>query len=172
VTVNHDSQDREALAKPDAASEARGSAWSRLPVSDRLRRLQLWIWLLAATGVVLYLLLRPSPNATGLPLTLGWLVRWLNTHHNLRTLPMAWGYAIVPALLLKPGRKKTLCLGAMLGVLLIAETAQLFLPLRSFTWADVGFSIAGVALAAGMSVGLRKVWMWRLRRQRRGEEFL
>jgi hypothetical protein len=125
-----------------------------------LRYLLLWIWLLGLTGMVLYLLLRPSPSATGLPLAPGWLVHWLNNRPDIRTLPMACGYAMAAALLFKPGWGRGLCLLGVLLVLLVGEVAQLFLPLRSFSWADVGYSVAGVALAQGLSIGLRETTVW------------
>lgn len=82
-----------------------------------------------------------------------WLKIWLNKYHDLRTLPMAWGYAIVPALLLVSDRPlRRLCLLIVLAVLLLGEVAQLVIPNRSFTWLDVLFSILGVSLAEWMAI--------------------
>ncbi len=105
-------------------------------------------WLLAVGAYVLYLLLRPSPNATGLLMMPAWLTEWLNIHHDLRTLPMSWGYAVFPAVLLwDNARLRRWCLFIVIVILLAGEMAQVAVPTRSFTWLDVIFSILG-ALAA------------------------
>lgn len=116
------------------------------------------LWLVAVGSVIAYLLLRPSPSATGLPMAPHWLVSWLNRHHDLRTLPMAWGYAIIPALILhaRPAGRRV-CLLFVVIFLLAGEVAQVAVPTRSFTWWDVVFSILGVAIAEGMVLSLQKL---------------
>lgn len=124
-----------------------------------------WKWVLAIvwlTGVgtlVLYLLLRPSPNASGIPLLPEGLVDWLNTYHDLRTLPMAWGYAGVPALILsKEDRNRYWCLGTAALVLIGGETAQIWIPTRFFTWPDIGYSVLGVMMAES-SARITRAWL-------------
>lgn len=122
------------------------------------RNALLALWLISVGAVIAFLLLRSSPSATGLPMTPRWLIHWLNTHHDLRTLPMAWGYAIIPALLLAGQTgKRRLCLLFVVTFLLAGEAAQTAIPTRSFTWWDVVFSILGVAIAEGMMLGLQKM---------------
>lgn len=115
------------------------------------------LWALGVGAVIGYLLLRPSPSATGLPMTPNWLIGWLNRHHDLRTLPMAWGYAILPALLLWDRKSaRWNWLGVMLGLLWLGETAQLAIPSRRFTWPDMLFSLGGVVLAEGCAIALAR----------------
>jgi VanZ family protein len=110
------------------------------------------LWLIVTSSAVLYLLLRTSPSAADLPLP-GSMIRWLNWAHDLRTLPMAWGYAAVPAWLLAevPSGRRWM-LGLTLLVLVGGEVAQAWIPSRSFTLMDVTYSFLGVGLAEWMAV--------------------
>lgn len=107
-------------------------------------------WIAGVGGMVMYLLLRYSPNAGDLPLPTS-MISWLNWAHDLRTLPMAWGYAAVPAWLLagrRPERRGLLAVALL--VLVGGEISQAWIPTRSFTLLDVGYSILGVGLAEWM----------------------
>lgn len=117
-----------------------------------LRKWFLWFWLTGMGLIVLYLLLRSSPSASGLPLIPSWSVAWLNHYHDLRTLPLAFGYAIIPALLLYEVHWRRLSLLVVAVILILGETAQLMIASRSFTWADIFFSLMGVGAAEGIAV--------------------
>lgn len=110
--------------------------------------------------IISYLLLRTSPSASDLPMTPHWFIAWLNTYHDLRTLPMAFGYAIIPALLQwdhKP--KRRISLGIILLILILCETAQLMIPSRRFTWFDILYSVLGVLMAEGIARLIYKIRM-------------
>jgi VanZ family protein len=119
-------------------------------------------WLAGVGGMVLYLLLRVNPNAGDLPLP-GVIIRRLNLAHDLRTLPMAWCYAAVPAFLLAGANvPRRLVLSLALLVLVGGEMVQAWIPSRSFTLADLAYSILGVVLAEWMAV----CWQSRRREQK------
>lgn len=122
----------------------------RAQVGTPVKRLLALAWLAGVGAVVLYLLLRPSPSASGVPFLPDGVVVWLNRYHDLRTLPMAWGYAGVTAIILwNDDRTRHWCLGAAFLVLIGGETAQLWIPTRFFTWPDIGYSVLGVVFAEG-----------------------
>lgn len=136
---------------------------TRTSLLKRWTNIAVTVWVIGVGAVIGYLLLRPSPSASGLPMTPHWLIDWLNRHHDLRTLPMAWGYAILPALLLWDRKSpRWTWLGVMLGLLWLGETAQLTIPSRRFTWPDMLFSLGGVVLAEGCAIALAR-WPSRIR---------
>ena len=123
-----------------------------------MRRSIALAWLAGVGAVVLYVLLRPSPNALGLPLLPGSVVDWLNRYHDLRTLPMAWGYAGVPAIALwNDQRMRHWCVGVAVMVLIGGETAQIWIPTRFFTWSDIGYSVLGGIMAEGTAWLVREI---------------
>lgn len=129
----------------------------------RLIGITVFLWVLSIGVVIGYLLLRPSPSASGLPVIPHWLIGWLNRHPDLRTLPMAWCYAAVPAFLLAGAKApRRLVLSLALLVLMGGEMAQAWIPSRSFTLADLAYSILGVLLAEWMAV----CWQSRRREQK------
>lgn len=111
----------------------------------KTRRILLRLGALAATGVVGFLALRPSPWLGELPWIPRWLSGWADHHGNLRNLPAFAVLAI--ALTLALGWRLGAAIAAMLAIVL--ELAQLGIAARSFDWADIGWSLAGVAAAAG-----------------------
>jgi VanZ family protein len=120
------------------------------------------VWLAAVGGLLLYLLMRTNPSASDLPLPRS-LISWLNWAHDLRTLPMAWCYAAVPAFLLAGANvPRRLVLSLALLVLVGGEMVQAWIPSRSFTLADLAYSILGVVLAEWMAVR----WQSRRREQK------
>lgn len=71
---------------------------------------------------------------------------------------MAFGYAIIPALLQwdhKP--KRRISLGIILLILILCETAQLMIPTRRFTWFDILYSVLGVLMAEGIARLIYKI---------------
>ena len=128
----------------------------------RLIGITVFLWVLNIGVVIGYLLLRPSPSASDLPLPRS-LISWLNWAHDLRTLPMAWCYAAVPAFLLAGANvPRRVVLSLALLVLMGGEMVQAWIPSRSFTLSDLAYSILGVILAEWMAL----CWQSRRREQK------
>jgi hypothetical protein len=98
----------------------------------------------AAVAVVAFLALRASPYISELPWIPEWEGEWADRNGNVRNLPAFAGLALV--LLWPLGWRGAALLSAILAVLL--ECAQVFIAGRHFDWADIGWSLLGVALVA------------------------
>jgi hypothetical protein len=109
------------------------------------RRILLKLAALAAIGVIAYLALRASPWVGEVPWIPRWLSDWADRNGNLRNLPAFAALAAV--LMFALGRHPGAALAAVLSAAL--ELAQVFISGRTFDWADIGWSLAGVALVAG-----------------------
>ena len=108
-------------------------------------------WLLGVGTMVAYLLIRPNPSASDMPLPSSW-IRWLNWAHDARTMALAMAYAGPAALLLADTRLwRWVLMSLALGILLAGETAQLWIPSRSFSWIDVAYSCLGVGMVEWMA---------------------
>jgi len=106
-------------------------------------------WLLGVGGLAAFLLLRSEPETDDLAWMPMWISKWCDAHPDFRTLPMAFGVALVPSLLLLPERVlRRRVLTGIAVTLVLAECIQVFLPHRSFTWPDIFYSLLAVALAA------------------------
>lgn len=94
-----------------------------------------------AVCVIVYLALRPSPWMGDLSWIPRWLAEWADRNGNLRNLP---AFALLALCLFWPlGIWRGAALASLLAISL--ETAQIFVEGRSFDWADIGWSLAGVA---------------------------
>ncbi|MCA9132021.1 MAG: hypothetical protein KDA45_02660 [Planctomycetales bacterium] len=104
------------------------------------------MWLLLTLAVAAYSTLKPSTTAAELRyLPPNWVV-WLDENYDLRTLVMALAVMLLPAILLASGghnaRRRwilVLATGGLMGL----EAAQLWIPTRGFSWADLSYSLAG-----------------------------
>ena len=107
-------------------------------------RLALVAIALAAVGVIAFLALRGSPWVGELPWMPRWLAEWADHNGNLRNLPAFAALTLVlwPVL----GWRLGAAVAALMSVGL--ETAQVFIAGRTFDWADIGWSLAGVAAVA------------------------
>ncbi len=102
-----------------------------------------------AVAVIGFLALRSSPRVAELAWVPRWLSAWADHHGSLRNLPAFAALALV--LILTLGRRPGSALAALLGVFL--ELAQTFISGRTFDWADIGWSLAGVvAVSAAFAV--------------------
>lgn len=99
---------------------------------------------LVGCGLVLFLALRGSPHLRELPWMPDWLGAWADRHGRLRNLPAFAGLAV----LLFPfaGIFRGACLAG--GLAVVVECVQIALPGRIFDWADIFWSLVGVAAAA------------------------
>ncbi|MDQ8190606.1 glycosyltransferase [Roseibacillus persicicus] len=92
---------------------------------------------------------------------------WLDRHWDLRTLLMAFGAAAVPGLLLIGwAGLRRLLLGLILFVLLSGEVWQLWVPTRTFSWIDIGFSVLGVGVVEFFSLALFQFGKWGTEKRR------
>ena len=106
------------------------------------------LWFLIVLPMVGFFLLRGDPQARSLDWIPEEVGQWLDSHWDLRTLIMALGASSVPAFLfVRNSLLRRLVLAVLLLCLLLGELAQVWLPLRTFSWIDIGFSVLGVAVA-------------------------
>ncbi|MBK1833646.1 glycosyltransferase [Roseibacillus ishigakijimensis] len=117
------------------------------------------LWLFGVVPLMALFLLRGDPRSASLTWMPDICARWLDGHDDLRTLLMAFGAAIVPALLLARWTSLRLfLLGIVLAALLVGEFAQLAVPTRTFSGVDLAFSLLGVGAAELLArVG---GWLW------------
>lgn len=111
----------------------------------RYRLLVLRLAALGALGVVAFLALRSSPWLGELSWMPRWLSDWADRNGDLRNLPAFAGLAAV--LVLGLGRRWGGIVAATSAVGL--EAAQVFIAGRVFGWADIAWSLVGVALVLG-----------------------
>ncbi|MDP0490553.1 MAG: hypothetical protein Q7Q71_05845 [Verrucomicrobiota bacterium JB023] len=106
------------------------------------------LWLAACGSLAAFFLLRPDPAVRKLEWFPSEAARWVDTHWDLRTLVMTLGIVALPSLLLigqAPWRRRFLF--AILVLLLLGETGQLFIETRSFSWADIVYTLVGIVIA-------------------------
>ncbi len=105
------------------------------------------LFALAAVGVVGFLALRSSPWVGELPWIPHWLSDWADRHGTLRNLPAfaALTVALIPAFGWRLGG------GIAAGLSVALELAQVFIAGRTFDWADIGWSLAGVAAVSAVA---------------------
>lgn len=106
-------------------------------------------WLLSTLAVAGYVLLKSSPSADDLFFLPTALASWLNVNYDLRTLLMALGVALPPALLLSPNPWRWQRRGMMsvvLALLIGGEVAQLTIATRGFGWPDIGYTVLGIVI--------------------------
>jgi hypothetical protein len=96
-------------------------------------------------GLFAFLAWRRSPWLQEIPWLPRWLGQWADRHGDLRNLPAfaGLGLGLIFALGFRPG------LLAGLGVAIVLEVVQLWIPGRYFSWMDIVASCLGVLAAAG-----------------------
>lgn len=95
-----------------------------------------------AVALVSVLALRSSPYVSDLSWIPKWLSEWADRNGNLRNLP---AFAALTLVLLWPLPWKHAGFFAAL-VAVTVESAQFFIAGRTFDWADIAWSLAGVTL--------------------------
>jgi hypothetical protein len=104
-------------------------------------------FLLTGILAVFYFSWLPQPDFRTISFMPGWLARWSNAHDTLRTsIPFIFlGFfsGLWLADLNKPLRWWLFTWFAFVLIIIIAETGQLFLPLRVFDWRDIVWGCAG-----------------------------
>lgn len=120
----------------------------------RLLRRLLVVAALLMLGVVAVMALRSSPYVGELPFVPQWLGDWADRNGNVRNVPafMLLAFGLMAAF----GRNPGFVIGN--GVAVLFECSQVFLPKRTFDWADIGFSCLGVCLAAVLWEAGRRGW--------------
>lgn len=97
--------------------------------------------------LVFYFSWLPNPDIGFLPVFPAWLGRWINVNGNFRTAApfvLLGGAAEILFVGYRTRfRKRALVLLSLLGVVLIAELGQLYLPRRTFDWLDVMWAMVG-----------------------------
>lgn len=123
-------------------------------------RMRIVMRLVAVVAVlaVAFLALRPSPWMGEVPWIPRWVGEWADRHGNFRNCPAFAGLAAV--LLWPLGWRQAGVASAVLAVGL--ESAQWFISGRTFDWADIGWSLAGVAAVTVPA----SVWRYRGKRNR------
>jgi len=111
------------------------------------------LWIAVCMAVGGFLLLRESPNAREVPFIPKVIALWCDRHYDLRTFVMVLGVAFLPSLALC--QRHHLRWKIELGLLfffLAAETAQIWIPHRRFSWYDMGYSVLGVVAAECLAI--------------------
>ena len=112
----------------------------------------LLLWLLVCIGAGTYFLLRSSPAAASIPFLPEVIAAWCDRHYDLRTLVLVFGVCVVPSLVLRnTDFDRWLVEGGLAIFFLGAEVAQIWIPYRSFSWWDMGYSVLGILLAEGLA---------------------
>lgn len=99
-------------------------------------------------GMAGFFLLRESPRIN----ELGWLPRkwglWLDTAFDFRTFLLAFllGLVALAGSLIRRGSRHLL-LGILLLALILGELAQIWIPRRTFSWLDLGYTLLGILAA-------------------------
>ena len=108
---------------------------------------------LIAASAVAFLALRASPWVGEVPWIPRWISDWADRNGNLRNLPAfaALAFALIPTLGWRLGS------GVAAALAISLELAQHFIAGRTFDWADIGWSLAGVALAIGVVLSWRRL---------------
>lgn len=130
--------------------------WTKIELTSRdIRRFSLVAaCLLLTLSVALYAILKSSPTATDLWLLPASWAAWLDDHYDSRTLLLTLGVLLPVAGLLGKHQwnapRRIVLLMVTCG-LVAAEFAQLAIAGRSFSWADVGYTLLGGVVAGKRS---------------------
>lgn len=101
-----------------------------------------------SVGVVSFLALRSSPWVGEVNWIPHWLSDWADSHGNFRNFP---AFAALDLVLMGAfGTRRAAMITAFLGVGL--ECAQFGIRGRTFDWADIVWSLAGVAFASVLAI--------------------
>lgn len=117
-----------------------------------------WIYiaLIIGVGLVLYLSWEPDPSMKHIRFIPAWIGRWADAKPNweLRTAVPFVFLGILMSILPSrwPFYKHWVNSWLMLvGIVILAETGQLFIPERYFQWEDIGWGALGGAI--GLCIG-------------------
>lgn len=119
-------------------------------VKNRDSRWRALRWIIAggAIAVVAFLALRSSPWIGEVPWIPDWLAGWADRNGNFRNFPAFAGLTLI--LIVPLGLRGASWVAGVSAVGL--ESAQFFIAGRTFDFADIGWSLAGVALVAAGAV--------------------
>lgn len=94
-----------------------------------------------------------------------WVSAWADERRNdtLRTavpfVALGWlagGWLLVQG---RPWRQWLWAWGALVGLVIVAEIGQVFMPERSFDLADIGWGAAGALLGLGTVAAIRRLYL-------------
>ena len=113
--------------------------------------------------VAAYAILKPSTSAADFVFLPNTIISWLDTNFNFRTFVLAFAICLVPGCLLGSRAldttRRRLLAGAAI-VLVCLEFIQVWIPTRGFSWADVGYTLAGVVTAECLVLFVRCIgWL-------------
>ena len=117
-------------------------------------------WLVMTLSIAAYAILKPDTTAADLAVLPNPIIAWLDENFNFRTFVMALGVCLVPAFLLvseTSDRRRRMLLTVVLTALVGLEFMQLWIPTRGFSWPDVGYTFAGVAVAECFTLLVRLI---------------
>ena len=106
-----------------------------------------------------YAVLKPSTTASDLTMLPSSFADWLDVNYNFRTFVMAAAISIGPAVVLMPRRQNVFrrqILALVLLILVGMECAQLWIPSRGFSWADIAYTILGVSLCEAVATLMQR----------------
>lgn len=106
------------------------------------RQIGLGCLAVGAVAVISYLALRPSPWIGEVSWIPRWLGQWADAYGNFRNFP---AFCLLAGVLALIAGARWGCAGAAL-LAVVVETAQVWIGGRTFDWADIFWSLAGVAL--------------------------
>ncbi|OYP34092.1 hypothetical protein CGZ80_16325 [Rhodopirellula sp. MGV] len=122
---------------------------TRIAFVESLRRYRaplVLTWSAATLCVAAFAVLKPHPSSKELVFLPGWFTSFMDVYYDFRTFIMTVAIGLIPALLLSPSHQKLQrhsVLFVLVGALLIFEFMQNWIPTRGFSWADVGYTVAG-----------------------------
>ncbi len=122
--------------------------------------------LLIGTGLIFLLSWLPDPGLGNYKFLPDWLARWTDAqvNDNIRTaVPLVFLGFVAGGWLALKKRPFPWWFGVwsgLVGVVLIAEIGQLFLPARNFDWGDVAWGAVGSLVGMGMAALLAWGLSW------------
>ena len=139
-----------------------------------MRRCCAGLWAVLATSFAAFALLKPSPAADDLVIVTPTAIAWLNENDDFRTFVMTVLIVSFPFILLADAPNNRLRRGLLVAVLLallLFELSQSLIPSRFFSWWDVAYTIAGVAVIEFLVVlGQRVFHRWPVRQSQSSDQ--
>jgi len=130
-----------------------------------LKNLLFYALALVGAGLVLYLSWRTHPRMEDVWFIPDWVSAWADERRNdtLRTavpfVALGWlagGWLSVQG---RPWRQWLWAWAALVGLVIVAEIGQVFMPERSFDLADIGWGAAGALLGLGTVAAIRRLYL-------------